>query len=154
MKVNLCLGDPQFINGYLNICPIAPINHPQFIQTHLDNLDNLVDDGECSEIRAFDVIDFYPFQNLNDLLDSWIRKLKHGGNLILSNFDSTLMCKAIVNREINYQDVNTIFYGHSNLPKKSCHTINVLADILQHKFLKIMRKNVYNYRFVLIGQRQ
>ena len=72
MKVNITFDEDNNLNGYLNISP---------------NQLSSVDDGEADEVRAIDVLPYFPEEESANLLMSWIKKLRHGGHLIIGALD-------------------------------------------------------------------
>ena len=55
MKINISVGQDEFLTGYTNI---DPISKPEGLAVDIRNLDSVASDSECTEIIAVDVLDF------------------------------------------------------------------------------------------------
>ena len=78
MKLQITIHD-QPMSGYQYINPM----YGQDIY----NLDNIVSDNECTEIFADKIIDFISISNMFNMVSHWIKKLRHGGILVIGGTD-------------------------------------------------------------------
>lgn len=148
MKLNLLLDEVNSLNSYTNV---------KHIDCALNQLDPVVDDGEAEEIRAIDILDYFPLKECDKLLQHWVSKLKHGGRLIIQVVDLMLVAKGIIREHILPYDANLFLHGEQRNPsdfRLSNYTINQLVNILEKAFgLTIIRKRLENYRAIIEAER-
>lgn len=100
MKVQLLInGRPS--NGYMNIDVLANPQDQDRISGDIVNLDSLVDNNECEQLLAINVIDFIPLQIRQQVLTNWMGKIAHGGLLILSAMDLKEVARVIDNGQLS-----------------------------------------------------
>jgi hypothetical protein len=129
MKVNLITDNPYSTRqGYVNI-----------YSEQIKNLDELVDDAEAEEILALGVIDRYPFEEVPQVLDTIVKKLRHGGVLIIDCIDFRALARAVVTNIANLENFNNLVYG---LNRKSALDINYLDKYFKSKGLKVVLKRI------------
>ena len=105
MKIRITVGSEEKLNGYTNI---DPISHFDGLNADLRNLDEIASDAECSEILADEVIDFIRQEEVYPILDHWIRKLRHKGNIFISFYDTRQIAKAFFRGKINLDEFKWI----------------------------------------------
>ena len=81
MKLRITVGAEDKLNGYTNVDPVSQFDG---LNADLRNLDAIVSDAESSEILADEVIDFIRQEEVYPILDHWINKLRHNGNIFIS----------------------------------------------------------------------
>ena len=91
MKLRITVGAEDKLNGYTNVDPVSQFDG---LNADLRNLDAIVSDAECSEILADEVIDFIRQEEVYPILDHWINKLRHNGNIFVSFYDTRQIAKA------------------------------------------------------------
>ncbi len=151
MKVNLLLeGQPE--TGYLNLCPYTESNTDTFQKGEVTKLDYLIDDGEVEELKAIDILEYYPGNMSEIILTNWIKKLKHGGKLVLGTVDLVEVAKGVANYELDIDQANLFFHGEQKRSwdfRLSSFTMNQIVHYLESKDLKVIKKRVNNYRCII-----
>ncbi len=145
MKLNLFIDNPDAARqGYKNIDPVAPIGHADILRENLAELAS-VDDAECSEIVALDVLEYFPPADTDKILTTWIRKLGHGGMLTVGFTDLYQLVKHTYNRTLNISEVNLYLHGNQKSPwnlKRNTFSTDLISEVLQGKGLKILSKRI------------
>jgi hypothetical protein len=155
MKINLLLNNNALCSGYLNIDPFATTGQEK-VWGQFNNLDDHVEAEECEEIRAINIIDYYPRLELLNFLPHWIGKLRHGGVLTLGFVEPTEVAKAIVNGALSLEEINALLHGNDAgdwQTIKSSSTIKYLCGLLERHGMKILTRRVVNYQAIVKGQR-
>ena len=139
MKVNLTVkGDT--ISGYVNIDASAGGDIVELKE---------IDDSEATEIIASDVINFVTLDSIERLLDGWIKKLRHGGKMIIGGVEVDEVCKAFMHRAIDLQTFNQFMHNGrtSHVP------IHDLEKMLTQKGLVIEKKRIDSFNMILEARR-
>jgi len=142
MKVRITVGAEEKLNGYINLDPISKFDS---LDTDLRNLDGIVEDAECSEIIAEEVIDFVGRQEVYPILDHWISKLRHDGKIFLSFYDTRQIAKAFFRGKINLDEFNMIVHGTFSASwdiRLSHTTVEELSTFLESRGLVITKKTL------------
>lgn len=155
MKLNILYNDDRVRQGYLNIDPFA--NNKESVRVgDPKNLDEFVDDGECVEIVALDVLDHYPSTEVDNVLMHWLSKLRHGGIITIGGNDFDSISSAYKMGRIDLIKLNELLYGLQGEDASyqySCLSINTMIDFLQGQGLKVIMKRVNKYKFVVKAER-
>jgi hypothetical protein len=158
MKINLLIEQPNILSGYLNISPVL-INE-KILKGQPDKLDDFVEDNECKEIIASYITDYYPSSKIGPMIDHWIAKLRHGGQLIMEGIDLEEISRGFLSHQLksnttssNLQNMNDVLYGDEKLKKQSMLTCGDLAGALKQCGLKIIRSSINNYRYSITAIR-
>lgn len=155
LKLNLLVHKIEFINGYKNISPFAPVDDNRFARNSVIDLEMLADDGEIHEIRALDVLEYYPYQDLDTILNEWVSKLAHGGTLTIGGTDIGFTARAINTRDLNQDSILKQLYGEANKAKKAAYSISYIVAKLKERGLKItIKKLMPDGQFIVTGERQ
>ena len=142
MKLRITVGSEQKINGYINIDPVSQFDD---LQVDLRNLDSVADDAECSEILAEEVIDFVHREEVYPLLDHWIGKLRHGGKIFVSFYDTRQIVKAYYRGKIDDDEFNQIVHGTFSAPwdiRLSHTTLEEISMFFQARGLTVTKKTL------------
>ncbi len=158
MKINLLIDNPgDYKNGYNNIDPFAPeTNGDLRLKSDISNLDSLVDDGEANEILALEILEYFPGNVIDDILQNWLKKLAHGGILTISGVDFTEIARGFLSSNLSLEDVNELLLGKQEKSwqtKKSVFTLLKLVEVFEGLGYKILKKRIYNYRAIISIQR-
>lgn len=86
MKVNLTRQLNNGIHGYKNIL---------YIPNHIDL--NELTDNEAEIILANEILDYFSMENIPDLINKIISKLRLNGKLIIGGTDLFVFCKFVSN---------------------------------------------------------
>lgn len=153
-KINLLYGGGDFVSGHLNIDPLADPENDKLIVGNWKNLDQWADDAEVTEILALHgLIEYVPRPEINDIVDHWIRKLRHGGKFIVQFTDCYEVAREFVNFNITMKEVNEVFHGSQDryeLVKKCSFTTHGFAEYLAVKHgMKIEKKRLNGFEAVV-----
>jgi hypothetical protein len=153
MKLNLTLGGTPK-NGYLNIDPYFEAEGKT--KADLGNLNEYVDDNECSQILALDILEYLPVPVADQILNHWISKLAHNGQLILSATNVRQVCKCIINKSLPLDVSNELLYGSQRYDwevKRGMVDIERLTSALQSKGLRILSKRLNGLQMCVVAER-
>jgi hypothetical protein len=153
MKLNLILYEGEPLNGYINISPVAKYDDVRFVRGDITQLDAFADDGEMDEVRSINILENFKYNEVDNLLNQWIRKLRRGGILTLGDTELVLVCKAIANRDIDLMKAQELLYGSSITKQCGLNSLQ-LAEILRQKNMKILTKRIEGYTFILQAERR
>jgi len=157
MKLNLIRKDSEKITGgYINIDPYA-IPNSDVVACHHYNLTTLVDNGECQEIRALDVIDFVKSGNVLTTVQHWASKLKKGGTLCVGGSDIREIARNIFHGTMNEERANEYLYNVNDSPwdiKQSAGSLELMVNVFEKIGLKIQSKTIKKNRYIVTGIRE
>lgn len=156
MKVNLLLNKKATRSGFLNIDPLAEPGDTDRVLGSVSNLDEFVDDAEIDELVAIDVIDYLPANELDNVLDNWIRKIRHGGSVTVGGVDIREVAKALAFQQIDITTANLLLYGSQQSPceyRKATLTLQKLIDVFKSRGFKIIQKRLNNYYYHVKAER-
>lgn len=157
MKANLLLEAPNDIrSGYVNIDPLAPHEDPDRATLDPFNLDHTFDAGELSELVAHGLLDYVPNAQLDVVLNGWLSKLAHGGELTLSVIDLREVCRGVLADRLSLDEANTLLFGEQRVQwqfRKCSLTLARLVEVLRAKGFKILSQRLHNYRAYVTCQR-
>lgn len=157
MKVNLLLSGDGPRSGFLNIDPFAPPDDALKTRGDICNLDEYVDDAECDELIALDVLDFLPSPELDNVLDNWIRKIRHGGTIVIGGVDIREVANGLIRQELTLEQANKLLYGTQTAPfdyRKASLTLQKLVEIFQARGFKILQKRVSDFFYHVKAERE
>ena len=153
MKLHISVGKAP-LNGYLNLdtAPINPEEQPAFTGSLLD-LTVMVEESECKEILADDILDYVTAENTYATLEYFIKLLRHGGCLIVGGTDLYEVSKAVTNQTLNIREANEILHG-INADRVNQMSIIDLCEILKSLGLKIMSQRINGFKMVVTAVRE
>ena len=152
MKVYISI-DKQHLNGYINIDPYMGKDKIAFDPR---NLDELLDDAEATEIIVDDFTDYCSHTQLYPIMQNWVKKLRYGGKIIITGNDLKELCRKNFLGELDTGTFNTILFGEHNKAwkfKGSCITIDEVTNLMLSFGLKIQRREINGYRYIVEGVR-
>jgi len=157
MKVNLLYTETEPRPGYLNVSPFTTEESDDLKIGEVFDLDEWVDDAEATEIIASDVIDYLPANLVMDVIEHWVSKLRRGGTLIIGGTDLYEVCKGFTTYAMDVREANAYLHGHAadnpQFVKKITLTALGLSNFLAQKGLRIIKKRVTGYQFVVEAER-
>ena len=154
MKVSITVGSPFRKNGYLNI---DPITKPDGLDVDIRNLDDVVDDAECSEFIAEDVLDYLESSEADKVLNHWIGKLRRGGKIVVGGTDVYEASKMFYQQKIDLEEFNKLVHGAFSQPwdvRLHNVTLEYMQSKLENAGLKVTKKRLDGYRIVIEGERE
>ncbi len=139
MKVNLTVKGEN-ISGYVNIDASTGGDIVELKE---------IDNAEAKEIIASDVINFVAIESLELLVQGWIKKLRHGGKIVIGGIEINEVCKAFIHKAISCQELNQFIHNGrmSHVP------INELEKILINQGLIIEKKRIDNFNMIIEARR-
>lgn len=153
MKVYISIDKPH-LNGYVNIDPCIANNKISFDPR---NLDELLDNAEATHIIVDDVLDYLSHTQLFNSIQNWVGKLRHGGSIIITGNELKELCRKNFLGEIDTGTFNKILFGTHDKAwkfKSSCLTIDEVTNLLLNFGMKIKRREINGYRYIVEGIRE
>ena len=155
MKVNLMWGQGHPLSGYLNVDPhtfgVEGVNTGD-----VTDLDGYVNDSEATEILELDIIDFLPLDMAGKAMHNWVKKLRHGGKIVVGGTDVSLVCMMFNKKALDLTQFNKIIHGEqkSGWDFKASHlSIKELAELLEGLGLNILKKRHSHFQMSVEAQR-
>lgn len=153
MKVYISIDKPH-LNGYINIDPCIANDKISFDPR---NLNDLLDKAEANQIIVDDVLDYISHTSIYNAIANWVEKLRHGGVIIITGNDLKEVCRKSFTGEIDTGTLNQILFGAHDKAwkfKSSCLTIDEVTNLLLNFGIKIKRREINGYRYVVEGIRE
>jgi len=151
MKINLIL-DGHALSGYKNIDPYGYGDETKVVGD-VENLDDMVEDAEATEILALDIIDFLPPESIEAAIGHWVSKLRHGGKIAIGGKDLWQISKALYQKILDLEEANEVIHGTQEKPRISNFTIDKLINTLESRGLQILKKRINKFDMVVEAQR-
>jgi hypothetical protein len=120
------------------------------------NLDEYVDNAECFEIIADDVIDYLPRQEISVVIDNWVSKLRHQGTIVIGGTDAYEVCKMFSQNAIDLQELNNLFHGQQTQEwdvRLNQLTLQTVSEELEKRGLKTLKKRINGFKFSVEAER-
>ena len=147
MKINILIGGADK-NGYLNICALKDLE--------IRNLDEYVDNAECFEIIAEDIVDYMPKQELPQVLDNWVSKLRHQGTIVIGGTDVYEVCKMFAQEALSLEELNNLMHGEQSQGwdvRLNQLTLQQMCSELEGRGLKVLKKRINGFKFSVEAER-
>ncbi len=152
MKVKISVNKTPY-SGYLNIDPdpkIEPDKKISDIVVHnITNLDEYLDDYECDEIIANELINYIKFADILPYLSLLKSKLKKGGTLVIGGIDLLSLNEDYLYGTLNEQDYNLFMFNSQEKPSlfyRSCVSLNILSEMCEKAGFKVINTFSENYK--------
>jgi hypothetical protein len=156
MKIQLLLADNSPRSDFTNIDPFAPPGDLLRKQGNFANLTEFVDDAECEELVALDIIDFLSIASRQVVLDHWITKIRHGGIITIGGLDIVDITRAVSTQQISIGQANLYIYGQQSAPwqhRYSSVDVKTMILTLQEKGLRILKRRTNNFFYMITAER-
>lgn len=153
MKIRLTVGEKEKLNGYTNIDPITKFDG---ISIDVRNLDGLASDAECTEIIAEGVIDFLHKEDFVLAISNWVKKMRHGGKIIVTSIDALEVAKSFSRKKIDIRAFNEAIHGNFSEGWDvflSHTTIEELSSVLESLGLVITKKRINGIKLMVEAKR-
>ena len=147
MKINILIGGADK-NGYLNISALKDLE--------IRNLDEYVDNAECFEIIAEDIVDYMPKQELPQVLDNWVSKLRHQGTIVIGGTDVYEVCKMFAQEALSLEELNNLMHGEQSQGwdvRLNQLTLQQMCSELEGRGLKVLKKRINGFKFSVEAER-
>lgn len=158
MKLNLLFDNPQGVRGgYINLDPLCQDESTSnfFRREDIKTLD-CIDDAECEEIMAIDVIDYFKAEDAKELVGIWAKKLKHGGLIVLGFIDVYQLTKTILGRSIDINKTNELMHGKQDKGWKTIRSslsMEYVTNLLEGHGFHILSKRFNGYNAIVKARR-
>lgn len=116
------------------------------VGTKFEHIDNIADyaDGSLDHVVIQDLLDFYPDEEVGEVLSKVISKLSRGGTLDIQSIDVKMLGVAIAFNDINTELTKQVLYPF----KRSIHTMSEIVDMCAKNGMDITIKkyvNIFEY---------
>lgn len=160
MKINMTVGQRSLLNGYLNIDPTYKtdgILSKESIGLNIKkadvrNLDGLAEDAECTEIIVNSVYDFLNLEDAIKSIKHISTKLRHKGKIVLIGSDARELCRKFIEGSIDIINFNEELHGSFQETwdvKMSHFTMETMSELLESLGLKVTKKRLENYNYLV-----
>ena len=151
MKVRIGYKQPV-IKGFIHIDPKpAEENVPAYNGLLEDlNLDGIVDNNECTEIIAGELINFIPVEKVFTVLTHVCMKLRHGGRIIVGGVDARMLALGMFNGGVDPKEFNNILYAEGH---KSVLPMNDMAALLSKIGLIVTSREMNGVSYLISAER-
>lgn len=112
-----------------------------------------VDDGECIEIYAPEILDYIPSYAFNEFFSLLLSKMRHGCEITVGGTDLFETAKQILRGDYNTEEMNKTLYGTKDNPKLGQYGLHVLSSIFLSKGMKILAKKLDSNKMYIKAQR-
>jgi hypothetical protein len=150
MKVHIYHHGAEEQPDAVNICLDA-------VPDGVEALNELVDNAEAIQIILEEALDYVPLTKLADFLETTVRKLRHGGTLIVVGTDALAVAKDFSQYKIPIEEFNVMLHGGEQGPhqvKTATLTMHGVVNFLRNEYgLKILRQTIDDYTYVVEAQR-
>ena len=153
MKIRITVGEKEKLNGYINMDPITKFDDMLY---DIRNLDDVVSDAECMEIISDDVIDFLEKKGSMEALSHWVKKIRHGGKIVVTSIDAYEVAKSFYRKNLDIDMFNKAIHGNFSAPwdvRLSHTTIEELSDFLQSQGLNVTKKRINGIKLIIEAER-
>lgn len=79
-------------------------------------------DAQAELIYGPEILDHFTTNDLEDLVPIWTNSLRSGGKIVLGGTDLYILCKSVLNRNVELSDVNRMLF-HRDAAIKSITSI-------------------------------
>ena len=153
MKIRITVGETEKLNGYINIDPITKFNE---LAVDIRNIDEVASDAECTEIISEGVIDFLEKGESIEALSHWIKKLRHGGRIVVTSIDAREVSRSFYKKEIDVEIFNKAMHGNFSAPWDvylSHSTVEELSDFFESHNLNVTKKRINGIKLIVEAER-
>ena len=108
------------------------------------------------EILADDIIDFLPYSIIMQTISNWVKKLRHGGKIVIGGIELYEISKIFSQQEIGSEELLIALHGHQSHAwefKASHITIAELEEILKQHNLQILKKRINGFKMSIEARR-
>ena len=150
MNVNIIINkNNSILEGYENISDRFFEDEKIKKVESIINLDEVCDDGELKELRAYEVIEWLPDEKLEDAIKCWMKKVSIGGYLTISSTDMYELAYLIVHGQLEIHNASNILYGGKN----NCFSAEQMVKYFRENNFSIERVIKENLRFSVRGKK-
>jgi hypothetical protein len=156
MKINLLRASEDFMSGYVNVDPFGKSD--EVVIGEYENLNYLVEDAQCTDLIARDILDYIGPDKIDTVLFGWINKIRHGGKITLGGTDMFLVSMKHFKGDIDTDTATALVFGRRTEPhlyKKNLSTLENVASALERAGFKVITKRYdqITCKYVVTGER-
>lgn len=151
MKVRIGYNQPS-IKGYIHIDPKPQTENIPAYTNSLENLnlDGIVDNNECTEIVAGELINYIPVEKVFGILNHVCMKLRHGGKITVGGIDARLLALGIFNGGLDPAEFNKTIFAEGH---KSILPMNDIALLLSKIGLVVTSRELNGVSYLITAER-
>ena len=153
MKIRITVGEKEKLNGYTNIDPITKFDG---LSVDVRNLDSVASDAECTEIISEGVIDFLNREDFVLAINNWVKKMRHGGKIVVTSIDALEVAKSFSRKKIDIEVFNTAMHGGFSEGWDiflSHTTLEELSSVLERFGLIVTKKRINGIKLIVEAKR-
>lgn len=139
MKIHLVKNKEAAISGY------TPILYSQSIK--LNNLETL-SDNQSEFILAPDLLDEFPLQEIPNVIQALLKKLRFNGTVVIGGTDIRVFCKNLINSSLNEDDAAKMIQA-----KQSMSNTQEVVKLMQQFGLKIQASRIIGTHYEITAVR-
>lgn len=139
MKIHLIKSQESLIKGY------TPVLYSNLLR--LNNLTN-ISDNQCDFILASDLLDEFSIQEIPEIVQSLIKKLRINGTLVVGGTDLRVFCKNVVNSQLNELQAAEMIKS-----KQSMTSLQETLNLVQNLGLKIQSSQIVGNHYEVTAVR-
>ena len=101
-------------------------------------------DSSIQELMVSDMLDFFDYNESDEIMSSLLSKLSDGGTIEIQGSDINQLTISLINHDITVDDMRQILYPN----KKSIRTMQEIQELLNRFNITIINKkyiNVFEY---------
>jgi hypothetical protein len=107
-----------------------------------------IDDGECTEIRGVDILNYIHINNIEEYIGSLCKKLRTGGTIVIGGFNY----KTLINSALTLHDVNIRLFGDGSHKVCGFYDIMSISKLLSDNNIEILTKDINIDSFYISGK--
>ena len=145
MKIFITTRLPLAPKNYLVLSPSVTTDTDTMKRIKLAklNIDEYADDGEVTELVLDHVIDYIPGNEVMPVLTALIKKVQHGGTLVINGVDAYLVSKAFVELQLSIEQFNELIHGDNiEMPKTVNLTVQGINDFLTQINMEVTHRRI------------
>jgi len=157
MKAIITANMNGVLADHLSFCPFVTkeTDDVKTIDVNTLSIDKYVDDGELEELIVEGILDCVPITQAMNIIKSLVRKIRHGGVIIITGIDAYLVAKAFVEIRITIEKFNVLMHGtDQDLQKTLNLTCSGVAHFLSEAGLKVVNRRIDNFQYSVKALRQ
>lgn len=139
MKIHLVKTKEAAIKGY------TPVLYSPSIR--LNNLESL-SDNQGEFILASDLLDDFPLQEIPNIIQGLLKKLRINGTIVIGGTDIRIFCKSLVNSNLNEADAAKMIQT-----KQSMSNTQEVIKLMQQLGLKIQASRIMGTHYEITAVR-
>lgn len=111
-------------------------------------IDDYAEDGELEELVLDHIVDYVKMP-----LKDFIRKVQHGGTLIINGLDAYLVAKAYTEMRITTEHFNNFIHGDENKLRLLSHTVQDVINVLLEAKFNIEFRRIDGLQYTIKAKR-